>query len=97
MQVLEHVDLKPFNTMAVAAKARYFTTIETESDVRQALAWAKEHEVKPFVLGGGANLLITTSEVDRLVMRMAIEGLEVVGETDEEFELAERMLDGLYS
>lgn len=83
MQVQEHVDLKPFNTMAVAARARYFTTIKTESDVREALAWAKAHEVKPFVLGGGANLLITTDEVDRLVMRMAIEGLEVVGETED--------------
>ena len=83
MQVLEYVDLKPFNTMAVAAKARYFTTIETENDVREALSWAKEHRVKPFVLGGGANLLMTTNEVDRLVMRMAIDGLEVVGETEE--------------
>lgn len=83
MQVQEHVDLKPFNTMAVAAKARYFTTIKTATDVRDALAWAKAHDVKPFVLGGGANLLITTTELDRLVMRMAIEGLEIVGETDE--------------
>ena len=83
MQVQEHVDLKPFNTMAVAAKARYFTTIKTATDVRDALAWAKAHDVKPFVLGGGANLLITTTELDRLVMRMAIEGLEIVGENDE--------------
>ena len=83
MQIQELVDLKPFNTMAVAAKARYFTTIKTQTDVQEALAWATEHGVKPFVLGGGANLLITTEVLDRLVMRMAIEGLEVVGETDE--------------
>lgn len=82
MQVQELVDLKPFNTMAVAAKARYFTTIKTETDVREALAWAKAHDVKTFVLGGGANLLMTTEVVDRLVMRMAISGLEVVGETE---------------
>ena len=50
MQIQELVDLKPFNTMAVAAKARYFTTIKTQTDVQEALAWATEHGVKPFVL-----------------------------------------------
>lgn len=85
MQIQEFVDLKSMNTMGVAARARYFTTVHSEADVKAALAWAKDHGVAPFVLGGGANLLITTDLVDRLVIKMAITGLEVVGENDAEY------------
>ena len=71
------VNLKPFNTMAVSAKARYFAQVSDSQELQTALDFAKRNHIRPFVLGGGSNLLISSPLVDRLVIRMAIEGFDV--------------------
>ncbi len=70
-------DLKPLNTMAVSAKARYFAEIENLEELKLVLDFAKREKVKPFILGGGSNLLITNDFIDRLVIRIAFNGFEV--------------------
>jgi UDP-N-acetylmuramate dehydrogenase len=52
----------------------------TEDDVVAAVAWAREHGVRLFVLGGGSNLLVRDAGFDGLVMRIAIRGIESCGE-----------------
>lgn len=71
------VDLKPYNTMAVSAKARYFAQVSDSQELQTALDFAARNDIRPFILGGGSNLLITSPFVDRLVIRMAIEGFDV--------------------
>ena len=71
------VNLKPFNTMAVSAKARYFAQVSDSQELQTALDFANRNHIRPFVLGGGSNLLISSPLVDRLVIRMAIEGFDV--------------------
>ena len=80
------VDLKPLNTMAVSAKARYFTKVEKLDELRLVLDFAAREKVKPFILGGGSNLLITNNFIDRLVIQMAFSGF-VVNKTDRTVEL----------
>ena len=80
------VDLKPLNTMAVSAKARYFTKVEKLDELRLVLDFAAREKVKPFILGGGSNLLITHNFIDRLVIQMAFSGF-VVNKTDRTVEL----------
>lgn len=70
-------DLKPLNTMAVSAKARYFAEIENLEELKLVLDFAKREKVNPFILGGGSNLLITNDFIDRLVIRIAFNGFEV--------------------
>ena len=71
------VDMKPFNTMAVSAKARYFAEVENQKELELAIDFATRKDIRPFILGGGSNLLITSEMVDRLVIRMAFKGFEV--------------------
>lgn len=80
------VDLKPLNTMAVSAKARYFTKVENLDELRLVLDFAAREKVKPFILGGGSNLLIVNNFIDRLVIQMAFSGF-VVNKTDRTVEL----------
>lgn len=80
------VDLKPLNTMAVSAKARYFTKVEKLDELRLVLDFAAREKVKPFILGGGSNLLIVNNFIDRLVIQMAFSGF-VVNKTDRTVEL----------
>lgn len=80
------VDLKPLNTMAVSAKARYFSRVENLDELRLVLDFAAREKVKPFILGGGSNLLIAHNFIDRLVIQMAFSGF-VVNKTDRTVEL----------
>ena len=81
--MLANVDLKPYNTMGVSSVADFFTTVHDLDELKKALAFAKEKGLRPFVLGGGSNLLLVSERLSRVVMHMAIEGFEKVGESSE--------------
>ncbi|HWD31265.1 MAG TPA: UDP-N-acetylmuramate dehydrogenase [Pseudomonas sp.] len=75
----EQVSLKPYNTFGIDVRARYFTDVHNDADVRQALADAKQREVPVLVIGGGSNLLLT-ADVQALVMHMASRGLRILAD-----------------
>lgn len=79
LQVQPHVSLQPFNTFGVNVRARLFAEAHTDADVREALAYAAEHEVEVLVIGGGSNLLLT-QDIDALVLRMASRGIRIIRE-----------------
>lgn len=68
----EHVPLAPFTTLRVGGPARWFLEAETEAEVAEAFAWAKEAGLPVTVLGGGSNLLVADRGIDGLVLRIAI-------------------------
>lgn len=69
----EHVSLKPYNTFGIDVKARYFTQAHSDDEVREALALARQRELRVQVIGGGSNLLLTR-DIDALVLHMASRG-----------------------
>lgn len=73
------VSLKPFNTFGVDVRARLFAEAHSDADVREALTYAKAHQVELLVIGGGSNLLLTR-DVDALVLRMATRGIRITRE-----------------
>ena len=78
----QHVSLKPYNTFGIDVKARYFTEVHSDDEVRQALARASEQGVPVLVVGGGSNLLLT-GDIQALVMRMASRGLRILSDDGE--------------
>jgi len=79
LQVQSGVSLKPFNTFGVAVTAQYFAEAHNDDDVREALAYAAEHQLPLTVIGGGSNLLLT-GDVQGLVLRMATRGIRILRE-----------------
>lgn len=77
------VNLKPFNTMAVSATASYFMPVADLQSLQLAFDRARTLGKKPFILGGGSNLLITANHVDRFVIKMEMKGFEVLGDTQD--------------
>jgi UDP-N-acetylmuramate dehydrogenase len=73
------VSLKPFNTFGVDVRARLFAEAHSDADIREALAYAKAHNVELLVIGGGSNLLLT-GDIDALVLRVATRGIRVTHE-----------------
>ncbi len=76
MQMREDIRLAPYTTLQVGGVARYFAEAASDSDVIEALHWARARALPVFVLGGGSNLLVSDQGFDGLVLHMAIEGIE---------------------
>ena len=82
MNIQENISLKPFNTFGLAKNARFFTSVQSEKDLIEALIWAKNKGLEVFILGGGSNILLT-QDLNSLVIKIEIEGIEKVKEDSE--------------
>jgi len=81
MKVFEHVSLKSFNTFGLEAKARYFAEITSLEAYLRLCESGKYAHVPHLFLGGGSNILLT-KDIDALVLKMDIKGIEVTQETE---------------
>ncbi|MGD9332527.1 MAG: UDP-N-acetylmuramate dehydrogenase [Desulfobacterales bacterium] len=76
MSIQENISLKPFNTFAVEARARWFLSVTAPDGLAEALA--KAPPGRPLlVLGAGSNILFTR-DFQGLVLKNDIRGREVV-------------------
>jgi UDP-N-acetylmuramate dehydrogenase len=75
LKIDENVTLAPFTTFRVGGRARYFTDVRSEKELREALEFASDARIGVFVLGGGSNVLISDSGFKGLVIRIALRGI----------------------
>ena len=82
ISITENVDLRPFNTFGLTARARYFTIIKSTDQAKELLRSDifKKHD--HFILGGGSNVLLT-QDFDGLVIKNELKGIETVSEDDQ--------------
>ena len=79
MKIPDNISLKPFTTFGIDKKAKFFTTVETLDELKAALLAAKEKQLPVFILGGGSNILLTR-DIDGLVIKLEIKGINLVKE-----------------
>ena len=72
MNLRENVHLAPYTTLQLGGPARYFVECTSESEVRAALAHARERGLPVFVLGGGSNVVFGDAGFPGVVLRVAI-------------------------
>ncbi|RBH55673.1 MULTISPECIES: UDP-N-acetylmuramate dehydrogenase [Pseudomonas] len=77
LQVQAGVSLKPYNSFGVDVRAQWFAEAHSDSDVREALAYAAQHQLPLLVIGGGSNLLLT-ADIQALVLRMGTRGIRLL-------------------
>jgi UDP-N-acetylmuramate dehydrogenase len=80
MEILHNYSLKNYNTFGIDVKAREFAAIRSVDELKTVLAENKDK--KKFILGGGSNMLLT-QDIDALVIHIAIRGIAVVREDDD--------------
>ncbi len=76
-----NASLQAFNSFGLQVNARCLTTADSDAQVREALALARERQLELLVLGGGSNLLLT-QDFEGLVLRMTSRGIRLLSETD---------------
>lgn len=79
MHIQQDFSLKRYNTFGIDAKAKFFVQVKTVQELR-AILLSKEFTTK-FILGGGSNMLLLT-DVDALVIHIAIKGITVISEDE---------------
>src|SRR5690554_5121361 len=82
MLIEEHKSLKTYNTFGIDCSARYFVSVSSISELKQALT-SRPPEKELFLLGGGSNMLLT-NDLDRYVVHINIKGIEILQEADAE-------------
>lgn len=87
MNIQENISLKTLNTFGIAKNARFFVVVKSIDELKEALTWAKSQKINSLILGGGSNILLTQNQ-DALVIKIELDGTEVIKET-EEFYLVE--------
>jgi UDP-N-acetylmuramate dehydrogenase len=80
-QILENVSLKPYNTFGIDVNARRMASFTGVEDL-SLLTGSLSSPAAPLILGGGSNILLT-ADIDGLVLRNEIKGVELVHEDTE--------------
>lgn len=76
LNLQENIPLAPLTTFKVGGPARYFVDCTSESDVQDAVAYAADHQLPLFVLGGGSNLVIADEGWPGVVAKISIKGIQ---------------------
>ncbi|TKK67734.1 UDP-N-acetylmuramate dehydrogenase [Ilyomonas limi] len=87
MQLQQNVSLYPYNTFHIHATAKYFAAFTTLDELQEALDFFYKQQSTStpqdlLVLGGGSNILFT-KDIDGLVLKNEMHGIEVVDESEE--------------
>jgi len=80
VHVEENVPLAPLTTIGIGGPARFFFRATDVDELREALEWAREENLRVFILGGGSNLLISDAGFDGLVIQLDLRGITVESE-----------------
>jgi UDP-N-acetylmuramate dehydrogenase len=83
MEILSKYNLKDLNTFHISAEARFFAEVKSITDLNNAVAFAKNHQLPILILGGGSNLLFTR-DFEGIVIKISIRGFERVKENEDE-------------
>ena len=75
IRIEKDVDLLPFNTFGIAARARYFVRITSTEELQALLQTTVFKQEKHLFLGGGSNVLFT-GDYEGLVIKTEIKGIK---------------------
>ena len=76
MKVETQVDLTSSLTFHVPALASHFVKVENDQDIREALLYAQNKNLKILILGGGSNMLFH-NDFEGLVIKINSKGVDV--------------------
>lgn len=68
MQIQENVSLKEKNWFRTGGNAKYYCEPDSKADLKEALDFARTKQVEVFLIGEGANILVSDSGFDGLVI-----------------------------
>lgn len=87
LSVQEHFNIADYNTMGLAAKARYFVSVKSVEELQLVLSDDRFRNTSKFMIGGGSNVLFI-QDYDGLLIHIDIQGREIVKEDEQHVRLS---------
>ena len=81
MVIHRNISLKPYNTFGIDVNGQVFASVTNEMELDDLFSTEEFIPLPKFVLGGGSNVLFTGNQ-RKVIIKMAIEGIEVMKETN---------------
>lgn len=77
--IRKNVKLARYTTFRIGGAADYFVAVKSEKGLVEALKYAAENKIKPFVIGDGSNLLVNDNGFRGIIIRNSIKGVKKTG------------------
>jgi UDP-N-acetylmuramate dehydrogenase len=74
--------LSELTTFRIGGPASFFVEITNETELTEALDFARSKKLQVQIIGGGSNLIVTDRGFNGLVIKIAVKGKEIVNEGD---------------
>jgi UDP-N-acetylmuramate dehydrogenase len=82
LTISEYVDLAPMTSWRIGGPARYLASVRSPAGVVQAIAFADQHHLPIWILGGGSNMLISSHGLPGVVIRMRDNSMQIESQSD---------------
>lgn len=80
----ENFEIKNFTTFGIGGCVKRFSVINSEDQIASFFNEAKNVGLRPFILGGGSNIIVDDSGLNLWVAKIEIKGIEILKENDTE-------------
>lgn len=77
--IKENIDLKPYTYFKIGGPARYFAEVKSEKELKEAVKFAKAHELPFFIMGAASNILVADSGYPGVAIRMLVRDISREG------------------
>ena len=84
MNIRRNISLRPYNTFGIDASAEYFSAFGSLQELEEILQTPGLQNKQLLVLGGGSNILLTQN-VEGLVLKNELKGIELVREDESHY------------
>jgi UDP-N-acetylmuramate dehydrogenase len=70
LNILKDVQLSEYTTFKIGGPAKFFVEVENEEEIIEALNYAKDNNLKYFILGGGSNTIFSDKGFEGLIIKI---------------------------
>jgi UDP-N-acetylmuramate dehydrogenase len=89
MQLQKNISLKEFNSFGIETIAKDFAIFNTDNELFELVdSYHQSILQSHFILGGGSNILFTTTVIDTLVLKNELRGIELIREDENHYYVA---------
>jgi len=74
INVEKNIKLSDHSTFKIGGPAKEFAVVENENELVETLNYAKENNLKFFILGGGSNVLFDDKGFDGIIIKISAQG-----------------------
>ncbi|OGY12433.1 MAG: UDP-N-acetylenolpyruvoylglucosamine reductase [Candidatus Blackburnbacteria bacterium RIFCSPHIGHO2_12_FULL_41_13b] len=80
IKILENLLLKEYTTLNIGGYARCFVEVHSIEELKDALQYAKDHNLEFYIIAGGSDLLVNDEGFPGLIIKLSLQGLTLEDE-----------------